>query len=235
MRIGLLTIPFLMSACGALNTARPLDKGEHRVGVTGGGAVLKFGTTDSTANLVVEGQSGLSPYKVAHSMSTMVSTPQRSPWVPLDCMEGSRTSWWNKMGCSLTLWPRDFTFTTTGSTIQKNLTCEKPFSWICGLTALGYQRNLGYVGVANYLDIADPELTLAPFAGDNWTVKKLFLQAETRYLAINRQPEIVDVPFATFGYGALSITGGFTLEVSNVVANPIEWMFNLRPFASVSR
>ena len=75
------------------------------------------------------------------------------------------------------------------------------------------KQHLGYVGIANYLDIADPELTLAPFAGVQWnSTKKLFLQAETRYLAINRQPEIVDVPFATFGYGALSITGsiGFT-------------------------
>ena len=62
MRIGLLTIPFLMSACGALNTARPLDKGEHRVGVTGGGAVLKaLGPPIPLPNLVIEGQSGLSP------------------------------------------------------------------------------------------------------------------------------------------------------------------------------
>ena len=51
MRIGLLTIPFLMSACGALNTARPLDKGEHRVGITGGGAVLPLGPPIPLPNL----------------------------------------------------------------------------------------------------------------------------------------------------------------------------------------
>ena len=69
-------------------------------------------------------------------------------------------------------------------------------------------RHLGYVGIANYIDVADPELTIAPFAGVQWnSKKKVFLQAETRYLAANRQPEIVDVPFATLGYGAFSVTG----------------------------
>ena len=35
---------------------------------------------------------------------------------------------------------------------------------------------------------------------------------EGRYLAANRQPDVVDVAFATLGYGALSVTGsiGFT-------------------------
>jgi hypothetical protein len=67
--------------------------------------------------------------------------------------------------------------------------------------------------VANYIDVADPELTLAPFAGLQInTNRNLFLQMEGRYLAANRQPDVVDVTFATLGYGALSVTGsiGFT-------------------------
>ena len=51
-------------ACGALHTARPLDQGEHRAGITMGGAVLtQMGPPIPLPNIVVEGQSGIKPIR----------------------------------------------------------------------------------------------------------------------------------------------------------------------------
>ena len=73
--------------------------------------------------------------------------------------------------------------------------------------AWNIQQHLGYVGIADYIDIPDPELTLAPFGGFVFQSKsKFFAQVEARYLAINRKPDIVDVAFLGAEYGALSTT-----------------------------
>ena len=212
MRIGLLTIPFLMSACGALNTARPLDKGKHRVGVTGGGAVLKaLGPPIPLPNLVVEGQSGLSPVQgrpldVNYGINTTAIA-----FGTIGIHGGISHLLMEQSGAipSLSVTERLHFYNNWFDNTKESDVRKAFFLNQVDLTAgWDIKRHLGYVGLANYLDIADPELTLAPFAGVQWNSKKsLFLQAETRYLAINRQPEIVDVPFATFGYGALSITG----------------------------
>ena len=203
---------FLLSSCGALNTARPLDQGEHRLGITGGGAVLKaLGPPIPLPNIVIEGQTGLTPVKdrpldinygintTAIAFGTMgihvgfshLLTKQVGVMPAMSITE--RIHFYN-----------NWLDTTKESSMRKGFLLNQ-----IDLTASwALDRHLGYVGVANYIDVADPELTLAPFAGIQWnSKKKLFLQAETRYLAVNRQPEIVDVPFATLGYGALSVTG----------------------------
>lgn len=217
MRTILFITSLFMSACGALNTARPLDKGEHKVGITGGGAVLKaLGPPIPLPNIVVEGQSGLSPVQgrpldVNYGINT---TALAFGTIGLHGGMSHLLLDQNGVAPSLSMTERlhfynNWLDNTKDSDMRKAFFLNQ-----VDLTAgWNIKRHLGYVGLANYLDIADPELTLAPFAGIQLNSKKsLFLQAETRYLAINRQPEIVDVPFATFGYGALSITGsvGFT-------------------------
>ena len=217
MRTILFITSLFMSACGALNTARPLDKGEHKIGITGGGAVLKaLGPPIPLPNIVVEGQSGLSPVQgrpldVNYGINT---TALAFGTIGLHGGVSHLLLEQNGGAPSLSVTERlhfynNWLDNTKDSDMRKAFFLNQ-----VDLTAgWNVKRHLGYVGVANYLDIADPELTFAPFAGVQLNSKKrFFLQAETRYLAINRQPEIVDVPFATFGYGALSITGsvGFT-------------------------
>jgi len=212
-----LFISILCTGCGALNTARPLDKGQHRVGVTGGGAVLtSLGAPIPLPNLVIEGQTGLNPiqnrpFDINYGINTTAAafgtmgihvgashllTQQFGSLPAISILE--RVHFYN-----------NWLDSTKDASVRKGFLLNQ-----VDLTASwNISKHLGYVGVANYLDIADPELTLAPFAGFQLnTKKKLFLQAEARYLAANRQPDIVDVSFATFGYGALSLTGslGFT-------------------------
>ena len=210
--VALLSLGNLMTACGALNTARPLDKGQHRVGVTGGGAVLTaLGAPIPLPNLIIEGQSGLAPIQARpldihyglnatagafgiiglHAGASHLLTAQNGATPALSVME--RVHFYN-----------NWLDSTKEASVRKGYLLNQ-----VDLTASwNLSKHLGYVGIANYLDVTDPELTLAPFAGLQLnTSKRLFLQAEARYLAVNRQPEIVDVSFATLGYGALSVTG----------------------------
>lgn len=202
----------LTTGCGALNTARPLDPGQHRVGVTGGGAVLtSLGAPIPLPNIIIEGQSGLSPIQDRpldvhyginatagafgilglHAGTSHLLLKQNGSRPSLSVME--RVHFYN-----------NWLDSTKDASVRKGFLLNQ-----VDLTASwNVSKHLGYVGIANYIDVADPELTLAPFAGLQIdTNRKLFLQLEGRYLAANRQPDVVDVTFATLGYGALSVTG----------------------------
>ena len=49
-------------ACGTMNTARPLDKGQTAVGLTLGGPMVEFGGSFvPLPNAVVEGRTGMKP------------------------------------------------------------------------------------------------------------------------------------------------------------------------------
>ena len=216
MRTILFITSLFMSACGALNTARPLDKGEHKIGITGGGAVLKaLGPPIPLPNIVVEGQSGLSPVQgrpldVNYGINTTALA-----FGTIGVHGGMSHLLLEQNGAAPSLSVTDrLHFYNNWLDNTKDSDMRKAFflNQVDLTAGWNIKRHLGYIGVANYLDIADPELTLASFAGIQFNSKKnIFLQAEARYLAINRQPEIVDVPFATFGYGALSITGSVGL------------------------
>jgi hypothetical protein len=202
----------LLSSCGALNTARPLDQGEHRLGITGGGAVLKaLGPPIPLPNIVVEGQTGLSPLKERPLDINYGINTTAIAFGTLGLHLGASHLLLEQKGSrpAISIMDRIHVYNNWLDT-TKDVEMRQGFllNQIDLTASWTLNRHLGYIGIANYLDIADPEFTIAPFAGFQWNSKNsLFLQAETRYLAANRQPEIVDVPFATFGYGAVSVTG----------------------------
>ena len=205
------------TGCGALNTARPLEKGQHRAGITGGGAVLtSLGAPIPLPNIIIEGQSGIDPIQGRpldvhyginatagafgilglHAGTSHLLLRQNGSRPAISVME--RVHFYN-----------NWLDSTKDAEVRKGFLLNQ-----IDLTASwNVSKHLGYVGLANYIDVADPELTLAPFAGLQInTNRNVFLQVEGRYLAANRQPDVVDVTFATLGYGALSVTGsiGFT-------------------------
>jgi len=207
----------LGTGCGALNTARPLEQGQHRLGVTGGGAVLTaLGAPIPLPNLIIEGQSGLSPIQDRPLDINYGINVTAGAFGVLGLQAGTSHLLMEQSGGTPALsvmervhFYNNWLDSTKDSSVRKGFLLNQ----IDFTASWNLSKHLGYVGISNYLDIADPELTLAPFAGFQLNTKnKLFLQAEARYLAANRQPEIVDVSFATLGYGALSITGsvGFT-------------------------
>ena len=199
--------------CGALNTARPLDKGKHAVGLTFGGLfITQLGPPMPLPNLVVEGKTGLDPVgdhplEVNYGINTTalafgivgfhggVTTllSEQKGWVPsVSVME--RLHFYN-----------NYLDTTKPSETRGAFALNQVD------VTLGWdiKRHVGYVGMANYLDLMDPELNMTPFAGFAYqTKKRFFWQLETRYMAMNRKQDIDDVAI----YGGER--GGFAATVS---------------------
>jgi hypothetical protein len=199
--------------CGALNTARPLDKGQQTIGATFGGLVItQLGPPMPLPFLIVEGQTGLSPIKDRpfdinyglnatalafgtlglHLGASHLLLEQKGYRPALSAME--RVHFYNNY------------FDTTKSAEVRSAfflnQIDLTASW-------KLQRNLTYVGVANYLDFADPELNITPFVGWEYQSKKrMFTQMEIRYLAANRSQDIDDI--AIFG----GTTGGLSTTLS---------------------
>jgi len=210
-KIILIIVAVFSLACGALNNARPLDKGQHRVGATFGGPVLtQLGPPIPVPNLIIEGKSGLSPLRGkpldvnyglnstalafgtigVHAGVSQLMLEQKG-WIPSVAVT-ERVHLYN-----------NFLDTTKPKETRKAYLLNQ-----IDLT-LGWdvQRHIAYAGLANYIDVADPELNIAPFAGFQYQSKgRFFGQVEARYLAANRQPDIVDVSFLGGNRGALSTT-----------------------------
>ena len=212
-------LSMLTLGCGSLHSARPLSKGETQVGITGGGAVLtQLGPPIPLPNVIVEGKTGMStstdhPWDISYGLN---ATALAFGTVGLQGGGSYLLRSQNHYIPSVSIlermhWYSNYLDTTKDPSVRGSFWLNQ----IDLTMAWDIKRHVGYVGIANYIDFADPELTLAPFAGLEWKSKsKLSLQLETRYLAINRKPDIVDVSFLTFGYGALSVTGSVAWRFS---------------------
>jgi len=204
-----------LTACGALHNARPLEQGEHRAGVTMGGAVLtQMGAPIPLPNMVLEGQSGV---KALRNHATDVNYGMNLTALAFGVVgihAGTSHLLFAQKGArpSLSATERihfynNWLDTTKDSSVRTSYLLNQ-----VDLTAAwNINRHLGYVGISDYIDIPDPELNVAPFVGFVFQgKKKCFSQVEARYLAANRQPDIVDVSFMSFGEkGALSTTLSF--------------------------
>ena len=201
--------------CGALNTARPLAQGENAVGVTFGGLlVTQLGPPIPVPNLVLERKTGIAPiggrptdvnYGInttalafgtvgVHAGITTLLAEQKG-WMPSVSVLERLHVYSNYT---------DFTNPMESRGIFALNQIDLTMAW-------DVKRHLGYVGVANYVDLIDPELNIAPFAGFAYhTKKRFFWQLESRYLAANRTQDVDDISVYSFGEnGGLSVTASF--------------------------
>lgn len=203
-----------LSACGSLHTARPLEQGEQKIGLTMGGVVLtQLGPPIPLPNMVLEGQTGIKPLASRatdlnygmnltglafgtvgiHVGASHLLFEQKNARPSLSVTE--RVHFYN-----------NWLDTTKDSSVRTGYLLNQ----IDLTAAWDINRHLGYIGIADYIDVPNPELTIAPFAGLVYQGKgRFFTQAEARYLAINRKPDIVDVSFLGAEKGALSTTLSF--------------------------
>ena len=198
-------------ACGALHNARPLDQGEHRAGVTMGGVVLtQMGPPIPLPNIVIEGQSGITPLRDQATDINYGMNLTALAFGTVGIHLGASHLLFDQNGSrpSLSITERIHFYNNWLDTTKDSSVRTGYFLNQLDLTAAwNIDRHLGYIGIADYIDVPDPELTLAPFAGFVFQSKnKYFTQLEARYLAINRKPDIVDVSFLGAEYGALSTT-----------------------------
>jgi hypothetical protein len=211
----LLTLSFL-SGCGTLNAARPMEPGQHRAGVTFGGPfTTTLGPPIPIPNLIVEGRSGLEPVAgrpldVNYGLNaTGIAFGQLGlhGGASIHLVEGSGKR------PSISVTERVHLYNNYLDTTKPLETrkfwglneLDVTLSWALG-------RHLVYVGGSDIVDLADPELLLAPFLGMELQPKdrRIAFQLESRLLGANFSPEVWDVTWLTVGeepgYGLISIT-----------------------------
>lgn len=199
-------------ACGTMNTARPLEKGQTAFGVTLGGPMVEFGGSFiPLPNAVVEGRTGLAPINgknldVHYGLNlTALAFDQAG------LHAGATYQLLNQNGNipAISVSNRLFLYsnhlspasTEEGKGIWANDEISTTLSWKLG-------RQMVYTGFSQYFDLSSPSLTLTPFLGcelfHSGITNGFALQLEVRNYAVGRNPTVNTATWNTpFGSGAL--------------------------------
>ncbi|MFH1808248.1 MAG: hypothetical protein ABIJ09_05875 [Pseudomonadota bacterium] len=205
--------------CSTMNTARPLEPGQHAVGLTAGGPLIGlFGIVLPLPNSTLEGRSGV----------------MRLAGRPLDVNYGLQLTSLlfgdvgGHLGASYLLVPQRgylpaLSIADRQYLFSNHLDGRKPAE-LRGLWAVNQLEatvsyklfsQLLYGGLVEYLDFSNPGLLMAPFAGVEFHpgLDWLGLQLEARYLVPwrnNRQatPQWV----APFDQGGMLVTAGVSVR-----------------------
>jgi hypothetical protein len=204
-----------VAGCGTFNAARPLAPGEHAVGATFGGPLVRLGAPIPLPSLVLEGRHGLRPvaqrpFDVHYGLNATAAAFGLAQvhggvgWQLTDQQGGlpaftvadrfylasSHLAAGRWAGADRALWALN----------QLDLLA----SWDRG-------RLLGYTGLSQLTDLRDPGLHLAPILGGQVGLgegQTWGLQLEARYFGVNRVPASTALPWVSFGTGALGLTLG---------------------------
>jgi len=203
----------LGTACGTMNSARPLDKGQHAVGVTLGGPMVEFGGSYiPLPNAVLEGRSGMAPlgdrnWDINYGLNlTALAFDQVGLHVGGSYQALKQNG--NIPAISFTnrlfLYSNHISANTIddGKGLWLNDELSLTFSWKLG-------RQMVYTGFSQYFDLSQPSLTLSPFVGAEFFNTGLnngfALQFELRNYAVGRNPSITsakwNTPFGSGGFG----------------------------------
>ncbi len=206
-------ILLLGTACGTMNSARPLDQGQHAVGVTLGGPMVEFGGSYvPLPNAILEGRSGMAPiadknWDINYGLNlTALAFDQVGLHVGASYQARKQNG--NIPAISFTnrlyLYSNHISGNTidTGKGLWANDELTLTFSWKLG-------RQLVYTGFSQYFDLSNPNFTFTPFLGTELfnTGKKngFALQFEVRNYAIGWNPTITTAkwnrPFGSGGFG----------------------------------
>lgn len=208
----ILAASIVFTGCGTLNSAIPLDKGEHALGLSFGGPLITaLGPPIPTPSLVVEGVSGVEPLWGRPSDLNYGINMTALAFGTLGLHTGGSLLVLKGEGARPNLSVSDRFYLYTNWLDRTKPKYARDFFALdqVDLTASwAVKRHLLYGGLSSYIDIGDPELSLAPFVGTELRGKnRFFFQWELRHMAANRKPDIVDVTFASpGGYGAISTT-----------------------------
>jgi len=207
--------------CGTLNSARPLNEGEHSVGVTFGGPFVGFaGAWIPVPNLVVEGKSGLPalkerPFDVNYGLNAtglafgVIGLHGGASWLALEQRGGMP---------AVSIADRFYLY---NSYLNTQVEPEYRGAWALNqieLTASwAVKQQLLYVGLAEYVDLADPELLLTPFVGAQLARpgRKVSFNLEGRWMAINQIETSSTVDWLGGGRGGIAATAGISVRLGH--------------------
>ena len=212
---------FLLCACGTMNGARPLEKGQHAVGLTIGGPMVEFGGAFiPLPNAVIEGRSGMAPIKghrwdVNYGLNlTAIAFDQIGTHVGgnylISPQDGMRPAW--SVGTRMFLYSNHISSATVddGKGLWATNEVTTTVSWKVG-------RQMVYTGFSQYFDLSAPSLTLTPFWGcelfHTGLQNGFALQFEIRNYVVGRNPTVNLARWNTpFGSGAFGGSLGLALS-----------------------
>ena len=202
--------------CGTMNGARPLEKGEHEVGMTFGGPTLKlFDTLIPLPNMVFEGRSGLGtlsdkPYDINYGLNAtalafgIVQGHVGASWLMLKQSDAiPALSLTNRIYGAANFFNRADKFDDSVNFWGAH-ELEVTASW-------DWNQHLIYTGLAQYTDFGLPDLLLSPFVGtsfDHGDKDAFKWELELRWYAINATKELVNVNWFPETNGSLGINLG---------------------------
>lgn len=206
-------ILLLGTACGTMNTARPLSEGQHAVGLTLGGPMVEFGGNYiPLPNAVLEGRSGMTPFA---GKDWDINYGLNLTALAFDQAGFHFGGTYQVLGQNgnipaVSVSNRLFLYSNhlSGNTIDEskglwaNDEVSLTLSWKLG-------RQMVYTGLSQYFDLSNPNPTITPFLGAEFfnTGKNngFALQFEVRNYATGWNPTITsakwNTPFGSGGFG----------------------------------
>ena len=207
-------LPLALVGCVTMNSARALHPGEQAFGVTLGGPIIVSPVPTPLPNLVVEGKVGLPPL-AGRAQDIRFGTDLTAiaygtieahvgwTWQPVEPLKARPAfAVTNQIffASNFADWSKDPSARTAWAVYH----LEATVSWDVG-------EHILYTGLAEYLDFTDPDLLLTPFLGFEIDAKKVRVQIELRWWAINQKVERDDIDWLTPGVGALGASVGVTV------------------------
>jgi hypothetical protein len=208
-------LALLGAGCATMNTARPLSPGQHAVGLTVGGGLVRLGPPIPLPNVVLEGRHGVAqfgeramdvgwglnataiPFGIAqiHGSAGLLLAPQRGA-VPAVSVANRLWLASNVFGLGthedpkLQFWGAD----------QVEVTA----SWLA-------KDQLPYVALAQYIDFGNPTLTLTPAVGCVFDFRDpggFVLQTEARWFGLGVPDQAVTVDWVPGVTGVIGVSVG---------------------------
>lgn len=209
----LLIALFVAGACTTVNTARPLEPGQHGVSVTLGGPIADIPNIGSIPfpHMTIEGRHGLIEdldmnygLHVLPALFGVAGGHLGATWLAMDQQE------WIP---AISAGQRLFVFSNR---LDNRKPAASRAEWLLSQTDLTASwllyDQLVYAGATAYIPVLQPQVFLAPFAGVEFRpgIDWLRLQLEARYLApyINTQYGVVNW-VAPGDQGGILINAGF--------------------------
>lgn len=207
-----------ITGCMTMPGARPLHPGEHQVGVSLGGPIVKFGDANvPLPGAVLEGRSGLTylankPVDLNYGINAtaigfgIAQLHLGASWLMLD-QDGARPalSVTNRLFVGTNaLTPQDKAPGTKQAWGADQL--EVSASYLLG-------QQLVYLSIAQYTDFGLPDLLLTPALGamfDFGELNGFKLMLEARYYAINKKKSLTTVEWSSAPRGGLGVGVGFS-------------------------
>ncbi|MCB9669051.1 MAG: hypothetical protein H6734_06235 [Alphaproteobacteria bacterium] len=210
-------LPLSLVACGTLSGARPLEPGQHEVGLVLGGPMLElFGAPIPLPNAVVAGRSGLTrvsgrPLDLGYGLNL---TGLPFGVVALHGDVGWMATEQRGAVPAITIRDRLF-FANNALGPAKDPEASKAVWAADELAVLASWASHGdvlWLGLSQTTDLTAPGLLLTPSFGgslDPGEAGGLRLQAELSWYAVNRAPDVASIHFVPGKPGAFGVQLGF--------------------------